>query len=377
MFAYVWKDTPNDQSIGSTNTEPVVAIDCALGTPAAATAAANYYPTLAPKASGRRGLLLRHIGYEFRSDFGAMNDSLSFPSWLVNGFRIEGWAHWLTDFWVAWKAQGSVRPDDIILDTEYETQLDMTTAPATAEELEAAGADGNPLQRFIPTELRNLTVAQISAGYPNSVLTGYFDRFSRQRHADALQSMVMRTYTAVMGTACPPLTNFGNNIADGTYFSDYGRPAYPERTSLDGTSAPVCFIQTPASLPVPKYAGLSKAIRYNDFISTLNFVRGCKNIGTPWVSRWSFNGNSSAAATSPNGWTELMRHLSAMGVSRVIQFASGLTAPNIVTHEAVFASLTATPAASLPRNGYETIAYDAASVTTNGYTTTYSAGDWA
>ena len=374
LFAYVWKDTPNPQDIGSADTEPVVTADCVTGTPAAATIAAAAYATLAAKPAGRRGLLLRSLGYGGRSDFGALSANLSVPSFLAVGFRDQPWCHFIADFWAAWKAQGSMRPDDIIVDAEGDTNVEMTSSPMTAAALEAAAADGSPLQRFLPAAIQGLSAAQITANYPNALLTGQFDKFTREMHATALHRIVLGTYTAVLGQTPPMTTNFGNTIRRGTSYSDYLRPSIAERTSLQGVSCPVAFIQTPPSLPVPKYAGLSKAIRYNDFISTLNIVRSCVNVRRAWVSSWKFNGNGSPSATSSNGFRELVRHLAAMGGEKLIMFASGINSGDIATHQSILGSVT--PATTVPKS-YVTIPYDAASVTTNGYTTTYSDGDWA
>lgn len=374
LFAYVWKDTPNPQDIGSADTEPVVTADVVSGTPSAASLAATAYAALASKSAGRRGLLLRSLGYGGRTDFGAMNAGLSLPAFLVGGFRDQPWCHFMADFWQAWKAQGSMRPDDIIVDTEYETYFEMTSSPMTAAALEAAAADGSPLQRLLPSAFRGLSAAQITAAYGPFPLTGIFDKFVREAHADSLQRMVVGTYTNIFGEAAPVTTNFGGSIARGTSYSNYLRPSFPERTTLMGVSAPVAFIQTPPILPVPKYAGLTKAIRYNDFISTLNIVRSCANIRRVWVSSWKFNGNGSPRATSSNGFRELVRHLAAMGVEKLIMFASGITSGDISIHQGILANVT--PATTVPKS-YPVISYDAASVTTNGYTTTYSAGDWA
>lgn len=373
IFAYTIKSLAQTGNVATTNSEPLVCVDC-LDVASAATLAAAAYATMATKSAGRRGLYLGRLGLE-KTGFPSIWDDLSLASMLSGGMNIGIHRAFMVDFWTAWKALGSVVPDDIVLDYENgesEGAFSMTTAPCTSALI--AEAASHPVLKYrLHPSFWGLTAAQITAGHGNTELTGLFDVVINTIRARALRAIVCETYQDVMGTACPRTTNYAYGNQYATTYSDFNYHFPPQNTGISGPSSPVCYIQSnnPGS---GRWSGSTKARRYNGFLQALNSIRAYRDPGLPWVSSWDYNGEGIAVATNIAGWTELMRHIGRMGVSKVIQWMPLATSSDITAHESVLASVEVSSVT--PGTRYAQLAVDAASVTTGDRTYTYSAGDW-
>jgi len=373
IFAYTLKSIAQTGNSATTNSEPLVCTDC-LDTSPASTLAAAAYATMASKSAGRRGLYLGRLGLA-KTGYPSIWGNLSLASMLSGGMNIGLHRAFMVDYWTAWKAQGSVIPDDIVLDHENsadEGNFAMTVSPCTSALIAEAAA--HPVLKYkMHPSFWGLTASQITAQYGNTTLTGLFDNIINDIRARALRSIVCETFQDVMGQECPRTTNYAYGNRYTTNYSDFNYEFPPCTNGISGPSSPVCYIisTNPGS---GRWAGSTKARRYNGFLQALNSARAYRDVGIPWVSHWNYNGDNISNATNLAGWRELMKHLGRMGISKVIQWMPPASPTDIATHETVLASIEVSSVT--PGTRYAQLSVDAASATTNGYTTSYSAGDW-
>lgn len=186
----------------------------------------------------------------------------------------------------------------------------------------------------------------------------------------ALKAAIFDPATAVFGSQLP-VSNYGESTPRGQLLDRNGWPmAGPDRPTAGNTSAPELYLFGGA-----KFVSLQKDPLWNRLIDALNIVRGCMIDGSadsisPWLSFPSYRGEHAPLANSTWLWEQLVRHLAASGVSSIYYYnpQSATTAADDAFANRLFKALT--PAAS-GVDCTEPIRFDADSITSGDFTTTY------
>jgi|GEM_PF-6379659 len=139
--------------------------------------------------------------------------------------------------------------------------------------------------------------------------------------------------------------------------------------TIDGTYTPAMYIW-PGNVIRYHNPALTKSVRWNSMIEILSVLRQCLrdasgNRVIVWISFPDFNGGG--VPFNLSWWRELIRHIEAMGIDTILYWNPAEANGNETFAASVLPLLQTKPLqANLPD-----LSYDAASVTTADYTTSY------
>lgn len=243
------------------------------------------------------------------------------------------------------------------------------------------------LKARLPLPLRKATIADLELidndyRHPNSILAGWWDHYIKRQRASSLARIVSDAFERVTGYRST-VFNYEDDRTTRLRYYLYGLPRVAGDRSISDVSSPACYIQTYQYPQSTKYGDafrdaigaprITKAIRWNEFIDYINFVRACKPPIQPLVHRLRYNGDWDTDTGNPNNTIEMLRHFGAMGIDRIHWFAPSVTQDDVDEFQSVIERVRVYPR---PTRRLPFIPYDADSVTTGSITTTYDEAEW-
>jgi hypothetical protein len=390
MLLFLWTDDSMTGAVASDHIEPVVFVNWD-GATSPEDLADQAYDDCAAKDAGRRCVFFRHfadgertghvqIGANSVEDFFA-NRRGEFDKVRSEQFR----------FWETWRAKGSVRPDRIALDEEegIGVILPGSFSEATWAERAAkiAKVNNHPfLDRYSPEQLRAYTQANMAAfsswdsGVGKALM--WWAHNNTQIFLDTMSGAVAPVYSAVLGEACPPVSNYGDEVLRETRYGLQTEPYYYGTRSVGGLSAPYLYVNRFSSLP-PIFTGQTNEHRWLMFLYNNNWMRAIRRTASlePWFSYPSWDGLTHVGDMQSSRY--MVQAAAAMGAEHGMMWSppSGMgvgSVPSLSTQLAYMeATLADLPARQVDDDERMTqLAYNATTVTIGDWSVTYSAGDW-
>ena len=350
-------------------------------------------PVLAAEPSGHRMLMLFHVGTG-RTDIPDINTGQTPYSFVESqGYALDS-IH--KEAFIEFVEGLDCDPEIVALDEEnlgyggaYLLPFWDTlgaNGPERAAKFAGIFAD-ETLRKRLPPKLRVSSVAELSLIdnrylHPNSYLAGEWNQYILSGRAKSLKSVVVDSFVQVRGVA-PRYFNYDDERmtrarrrTDGMVLPAANR-AMGELTSFPlyiTTNTNPWFILGDSWREAAGLEPLTKAPRWNAFISHINTMRGCRNPSFNWHGQLRYDGDNRPFVANPQNAVELLKHAAAMGHREHVWFASTVDSQDEINeYQSIIERI---EVGSAPVRRLPAIPLDADSVTTAGVTTTYDEEAW-
>lgn len=339
-------------------------------------------------------ILMRNPGQQYK-DFPDINDAGAL-AWFAGGALTDQHYSICLRFWRRWKenceAQGNISIDAIICDFEPldgsgSYTFPSNTFPTKEENAEfLAGLSATPeVKRLLPRSLRDVSESRWLAAMQSPAATevrllGEWNAHDRKIMTASQRAMVTRSYLEVMGGPAPIIHNYDDAHTETAAVDHYGWPVAASFDSMEGVSAPALYVNADVANTngTIYYSAGTNAGRCSRFLVHLinrnNSIIGPKSI---WLTNSRFDGSGPSATPATNfqkydAWRELFMHYAASGGDAlVIGYGPSIKTAELDEMELVLANAKSGQLGFDPRR-HKPFDLNAATITTNGYTTTLS-----
>lgn len=346
------------------------------------------------RPEGKVAILLRHPGQQ-RPGLQNMYDC-SVLSWASGNAVIDPHVDHLMRFFNRLKYHDPTNALDPIYFLDYEKgdsngQRTWDTykygndfdANATFLELVCTHPE---VSKYLPASLRGMTKSQWLTvldlyGETGGEAIGVWWLFDRLIMTRANRDIVLRAYTNVYGRLPRKLSNYEDYNSDYPWYDSLGQGYPATRQTVAGWSALSPYFsnqsaQTWSRFNVGNVNGVVGR-RWNFFLDQLiNRMGRISGPRTVWVSKSRFAGTDTLMFTSPNVWKYILGHAFAAGCDEDVAVYCPQWNSTERNEMSEFLA-TLRPSTGFDPDRFQPAPMNAASVTTNGYTTTYNASDFA
>lgn len=387
----LWTDDSMTGAVASDNITPVTFVNWD-GSTSPEDLADAAYTSLAAKTVGKRWLFFRHFADGERTGHVQIGANSVEDYFIHRRGEFDKMRSELVRFWVRLKANGSVRADRITIDEEdgvgIESPGGFTEATWTLRAEKIAKVNNHAtLARFSPSQLRSYTQSQIAAFSTWDSDLGralmWWAHNNTQIFLDTMGDAITGTYATVMGEACPPTSNYGDEILDRTRYGLQNEPYHKGERSIAGVSAPFLYLNRFSSLP-PVFTGQTSEHRWLMFLYNNNWMRMCRRTAAlePWFSFPSWDGLTHVGDMQSSRY--MVQSAAAMGVTHgMIWSPPGAYmgvggVPSLSTQLAYMQeTIEDLPAQQVDDDEVlPLLSYNATTVTIGSWSVTYNASDW-
>lgn len=348
ILAHSWI-SDHESDVASANIEPMILVPFGDKGKTAVELAETAYAECAAKANGRRAVFLRHAFEQIREDTTHLN-SRNYFDFMTMGPTSTEWRALMTEFWETWKAQGSIRPNRIIAENEkgyswfrMPGATNSAQRAAAIQSVRDAGYSHLYLAEFAEYSQADLA-AYVDASSPSSRGVVLHDISANRLWGNALTELTVGIYESVMGTTCPPCSNYENNRVFREYVDPSNTRILPNSNAVGSDSSPVLYPYTDKA----RFTGISNAAGRRDFAAfkgAIEHLRAVQGPVCPWIGAPGYRDDTAARSTVWAGWRKWVHQLALHGVSEVLYFVGsyGETTQERAYAEETFATATVVP----------------------------------